>query len=91
MSDDVVPISVSRLRELEALEASLAARIAHEREDAVAAATAARLRKLKDFNKAHPEQNTKRVMKHYLANKDEINAKRRAARAAKKLAVPGAV
>jgi hypothetical protein len=85
MSDThTVVVAADRLKALEELEASLPALIAKERAQAVLDAKKARLEKLNEENKKNPEANVKRVMKHYEANKEEINAKRRAAYQAKK-------
>jgi len=85
-----VTVAADRLKALEELEASLpsliAAATAKAKEDAVAEDKRARLKKLNEENKKDPEAHTKRVMKHYEANKEEINAKRRAAYQAKKAA-----
>ena len=81
-----VTVAADRLKALEELEASLPALIAKAKEEAVAEDKKARLKKLNEENKKDPEAHVKRVMKHYEANKEEINAKRRAAYQAKKAA-----
>jgi len=86
MTTVTVTITVERLKALEELEASLPSLIAKAKEEAVAEDKKARLKKLNEENKKDPEAHTKRVMKHYEANKEEINAKRRAAYQAKKAA-----
>ena len=81
-----VTVSADRLKALEELEATLPSLLAKAKEEAVAEAKKERLQKLNDENKKNPEAHIKRVMKHYEANKEEINAKRRAAYQAKKAA-----
>ena len=81
-----VPVPADRLKALEELEASLPSLIAKAKEEAVAEMKKASLAKLHEHAKNHPEAHIKRVMKHYEANKEEINAKRRAAYQAKKAA-----
>ena len=86
MTTVTVAITVERLKALEELEASLPSLIAKAKEEALAEAKKTALDKLHEHAKKHPEANVKRVMKHYEANKEEINAKRRAAYQAKKAA-----
>ena len=81
-----VPVPADRLKALEEIEASLPSLIAKAKEEAVAEMKKASLAKLHEHAKNHPEAHIKRVMKHYEANKEEINAKRRAAYQAKKAA-----
>jgi hypothetical protein len=81
-----VTVAADRLKALEELEASLPSLIAKAKEEALAEAKKTALDKLHEHAKKHPEANVKRVMKHYEANKEEINAKRRAAYQAKKAA-----
>ena len=71
--EKTVVISETRLRELEALEASLPDLIAQ----AKAEAHQDRFAALRERDKANPDALTKRVLKHYNAHKDEINARRR--------------
>jgi hypothetical protein len=85
-----VTVSADRLKALEELEAALPSLIAKAKEEAVAEDKKVRLKKLNEENKKDPEAHTKRVMKHYEANKEEINAKRRAAYQAKKAAAAAA-
>ncbi len=78
MSQETVTITVERLKELEALEASLptiieAAKRDHDRE---------RLAKLRASETK--EEHSKRILAAYHAKKEEINARRRAAYKAKK-------
>lgn len=82
--EEMVTIPLERLKALEALEASQAALLETERAKAVAAAKVERLQKLREFTRLHPEEHLKSSKKYYQQNKDEINAKRRAARLAKK-------
>ena len=70
-----VPVPADRLKALEELEASLPSLIAKAKEEAVAEMKKASLAKLHEHAKNHPEAHIKRVMKHYEANKEEINAK----------------
>ena len=85
-----VTVSADRLKALEELEAALPSLIVKAKEEAVAEDKKLRLKKLNEENKKDPEAHTKRVMKHYEANKEEINAKRRAAYQAKKAAAAAA-
>ncbi len=83
---NTVVVAADRLKALEELEATMPTLLAKAKEEAVAEANKARLQSLHEYNKSNPEANTKRVMKHYETHKDEINAKRRAAYQAKKVA-----
>jgi hypothetical protein len=71
--EKTVVIFEARLRELEALEASLPDLIARAKVEA----NQDRFAALRDRDKANPDGLTKRVLKHYHAHKDEINARRR--------------
>lgn len=78
MTDETVSISVSRLKELEGLEAKQ-----HKKMD--------RLKMLEERRKADPEKYNKKTLEYYHKHRDEINAKRRAIRAAKKAASGAAI
>jgi hypothetical protein len=83
MSTDIsgcVIVSIERLRALEALEAELPTIIAKARESA----NAERFASLRERDASNPEEHTKRTMKWYSTNKEEINARRREAYRLKK-------
>ena len=75
----LVPVSLERLKELEDLEARLDSLLASAREEAVAAYKFYRDRVSRDT-----KANAKKQLEKYHANKEEINARRRAAYKAKK-------
>ena len=84
MSNDIsgVFVSMERLKALEALEAELPnmlekVKLQRDKE---------RFAMLHEREKANPEQHNKKVLEKYHKNKDEINARRREAYKAKKLA-----
>jgi len=81
-----VTVAADRLKALEELEASLPSLIAKAKEEAVAEAKKTALTKLHDKQKADPKAHSSAVLKKYHENKEEINAKRRAAYQAKKAA-----
>jgi hypothetical protein len=92
MSDvHTVVVAADRLKALEELEASLPALIAKERAQAVLDAKRERLQKLNEENKKNPKAHSDSVLKKYHENKEEINAKRRAAYQAKKAAAEAAI
>ena len=84
-----VLVSAERLAELERLEKDLPAIIAKAKEEA----HKERFDKLRERDKENPEEHTKRTMKWYEKNREEINAKRREkrrlAREAEKTKTPG--
>ncbi len=69
-SGGMVLISAERLRELEALEQK----------------RKAAFDKLQAFQKAHPEEHSKKMLERYHQNKDDINKRRREKYKSKKLA-----
>jgi hypothetical protein len=79
MSDDAPPapgnviVSAERLAELERLERELPTIIAKAKEEA----HKERFDKLRERDKENPEEHTKRTMKWYEKNREEINARRR--------------
>jgi len=81
-----VTVAADRLKALEELEASLPSLIAKAKEEAVAEAKKTALTKLHEKQKADPKAHSSAVLKKYHENKEEINAKRRAAYQAKKAA-----
>ena len=85
-----VTVAADRLKALEELEASLpsliAAATAKAKEEALAEAKKTALTKLHEKQKADPKAHSSAVLKKYHENKEEINAKRRAAYQAKKAA-----
>ena len=85
-----VTVAADRLKALEELEASLpsliAAATAKAKEEAVAEAKKTALTKLHEKQKADPKAHSSAVLKKYHENKEEINARRRAAYQAKKAA-----
>jgi len=83
---DVVTVSSTRLKALEALEASLPALLETASTNAKASVRAERLRQLEEYNRAHPEAQNKRALKYYDTHKTEISIKRKAAYRAKKAA-----
>lgn len=68
-----VLVPLERLRELEALEASLPEMITKAKVDG----NKERFAMLHEKDKEHPEGAKERYKKHYTANKDLINARRR--------------
>ena len=81
-----VTVAADRLKALEELEASLPSLIAAAKEEALTEAKKTALTKLHDKQKADPKAHSSAVLKKYHENKEEINAKRRAAYQAKKAA-----
>ena len=79
-ANEVVTVSAARLRELEALEASLPALL----EKTKAERDKERLTILHEKQKANPEPNKQRTLANYHKNKEEINARRREAYKLKK-------
>jgi hypothetical protein len=86
-ANELVTISVARLRELEALEASLPEVIAKAKTER----DKERLLVLHEKQKSNPEPNRTRVLANYHKNKEEVNAKRREAYRLKKEAEAKAV
>jgi hypothetical protein len=78
----VVEISIDRLKQLEALEASLPARI----EEALKEHKAAALRRLHEKDKQNPQAVNERAKRYAQKNRDVLNAKRREKRHLEKLA-----
>jgi hypothetical protein len=78
--NELVTVSAARLRELEALEASIPTLL----EKTKAERDKERLTILHEKQKANPEPNKKRNLENYHKNKEEINAKRREAYKLKK-------
>jgi hypothetical protein len=81
-----VTVSADRLKALEELEATLPSLLAKAKEEAVAEMKKASLAKLREKQKADPKAHSDSVLKKYHENKEEINARRRAAYQAKKAA-----
>ena len=79
-ANEVVTVSAARLRELEALEASLPALL----EKTKAERDKERFKELSAKNKENPKAHSEHVLKKYHQNKEEINAKRREAYKLKK-------
>jgi hypothetical protein len=79
-ANELVTISVARLRELEALEASIPTLL----EKTKAERDKERLTELSAKNKENPKAHSDHVLKKYHQNKEEINAKRREAYRLKK-------
>jgi hypothetical protein len=75
-----VLVPIERLRALEALETEMLTKKTAEEHDAD------RFKMLRERDKANPELASKRALKYYEANKEEINARRREAYKAKKAA-----
>jgi len=86
-TEPMVLVSEKRLRELEALEASLPTLVSKAVKDMEA--TKIRLKALRENHPTPPAEKNRRVLEHYHKNKDEINARRRAARKAKREAAGG--
>jgi hypothetical protein len=86
MTATTVTITVDRLKALEELEAALPSLIAKAKEEAVVEVKKVALTKLHEKQKADPKAHSSAVLKKYHENKEEINAKRRAAYQAKKAA-----
>ena len=91
MTTGTVTITVERLKALEELEASLpaliAAATAKAAEDALEEEKKKAFKRLNDKRKADPKAHSDSVLKKYHENKEEINARRRAAYQAKKAAL----
>lgn len=83
-ANEVVTVSAARLRELEALEASLPELLKKKEEEAVVKIKRERLDMLTASRKADPKAYSDKVLKKYHENKEEINAKRREAYKVKK-------
>ena len=80
-----VLVPVERLRALEALEAGLPDMLAKAKADR----DKERFAMLHEKEKANPEPHKKKVLENYHKNKEEINARRREAYKAKKVAASG--
>jgi len=92
MASDVsgVFVPIERLKALETLEASLPSLLQKTAEEAVKNHTKTKLATLHAKEKENPKEKTATVLAHYHKNKDDINAKRRAQYAAKKVAAAAA-
>jgi hypothetical protein len=77
-TEEMVTIPAARLRELEAIEAKQKTYMG-------------KLSVLHEKRKANPAKHSKKVLEKYHANKEEINARRRAAYKAKKAASSSSV
>ena len=82
--NELVTVSVARLRELEALEASIPELLKKKEEEAIEKDKKERLARLTAPRKADPKAYSDKVLKKYHENKQEINAKRREAYRLKK-------
>lgn len=82
--NELVTVSAARLRELEALEASIPELLKKKEEEAIEKVKRGRLDMLTASRKADPKAFSEKVLKKYHENKEEINAKRREAYRLKK-------
>lgn len=80
-------VPIERLKALETLEESLPTLLQKTAEEAIKTHTKNKLAALHAKEKENPKQKTANVLANYHKNKDEINAKRRALYAVKKIAV----
>jgi len=82
--NELVTVSAARLRELEALEASIPELLKKKEEEAIEKSKKERLAMLTASRKADPKAFSDKVLKKYHENKEEINARRREAYRLKK-------